>query len=156
MRENWTRNGPPNCRYNFSESGWMETSHFVEWFETIFINFANQIDGPKLLIFDGHSSHISIQLIELARNNNIHLICLPAHSSHVLQPLDVCVYKPVKTKWKELLNDYYSSGNNIVSKEDFPQLLEKVRSQVLSRTVAVSGFENTGIYPLNPSKLYLK
>ena len=44
---------------------------------------------PVLLIQDGHASHMSIGLIELARANDVHLLCLPAHTTHILQPLDV-------------------------------------------------------------------
>ena len=94
IRESWTQTGPAGCRYNCSESGWMESVHFIEWFEKIFIDYVKEIEGAKLLIFDGHSSHISIELIELAKANNVHLLCLPAHTSHLLEPLDVCVYKP--------------------------------------------------------------
>lgn len=144
LRESWTKNGPSQCRYNCSESGWMESVHFVEWFDKIFIEYVKELDGPKLLVFDGHTSHISIELIELARENDVHLLCLPAHSSHVLQPLDVSVYKPLKTKWKQLLDEFYLSGNSIVSKELFPSLLEQVREKALTRTNAVSGFEATG------------
>lgn len=139
-------NGPVGCRYNCSESGWMETRHFVEWFGKIFDDYVKKIEGPKLLIFDGHSSHISIELIELAKANDIHLLCLPAHTSHCLQPLDVSVYKPVKTHWKNLLDEFYLSGNNVVTKEIFPSLLEKVREKALTRTNAVSGFEHTGLF----------
>ena len=37
---------------------------------------------PVLLIMDGHGTHISIELIELARCNDIHLLCLPSHNIH--------------------------------------------------------------------------
>ena len=52
---------------------------------------------PVLLIFDGHSSHITIDVIEYARSNGLHLLCLPSHTSHILQPLDVGVFKSFKT-----------------------------------------------------------
>ena len=53
---------------------------------------------PVILIQDGHGSHVSIELIELARKNDVHLLCLPAHCTHILQPLDVGVFKSFKTK----------------------------------------------------------
>lgn len=40
--------------------------------------------------------HISIELIEFARENGVHLLCLPAHTTHILQPLDVGVFKSFK------------------------------------------------------------
>ena len=53
---------------------------------------------PVLIIQDGHSSHVSIELMECARANDIHLLCLPAHIMHILQPLDVGVFKAAFSK----------------------------------------------------------
>ena len=44
-----------------------------------------------LLIQDGHSSHITVGLIQLAKENDIRIMCLPSNTTHVLQPLDVGV-----------------------------------------------------------------
>ncbi len=53
------------------------------------VKYTDSLVGPKVLYLDGHLSHISIAVIKLALAKNIHIICLPAHSSHVFQPLDV-------------------------------------------------------------------
>jgi hypothetical protein len=45
----------------------------------------------RLLILDGHSSHLTPQFDEICSQNNIIPICMPAHSSHLLQPLDIGV-----------------------------------------------------------------
>ena len=55
--------------------------------------------GPKrpvLLLYDGHASHISLELIDYAILHEVIVVCLPAHSSHLLQPLDVAVFKSFK------------------------------------------------------------
>ena len=51
---------------------------------------------------------MSTELIELARNNNIHLLCLPANTSHVLQLLDVGVFKSFKTYFSRACHEYMS------------------------------------------------
>ena len=81
--------------YNTSDSGWMETKQFCNWFIQVFVPFSNKIDpiGRKLLFLDGHGSHISFDLIELARSNNVDLFRLPAHTSHIMQPMDLCVFE---------------------------------------------------------------
>ena len=53
---------------------------------------------PVLLIFDGSTSHLSLKSVRLAVENDIHLLCLPAHANHLLQPLDVYTLKYVKTQ----------------------------------------------------------
>lgn len=154
----WCQNGPDDTVYNCSPSGWMESLQFANWFENVFIKHTAKLDGPKLLIFDGHNSHLTIPLIEMACANNIELFCLPAHTSHALQPLDVGVFKSVKNSWRNVLKDYYrDTGCKNVDKITFPLLLKKlVESGCFSRANAIGGFEGSGIYPLNEDKILKK
>ena len=63
-------------------------------FEKVFVDQTAHLDGGKLLIFDGHNSHLTKAVVNVAVSNNIELyeLCLPAHTSSVLQPLDVGVF----------------------------------------------------------------
>ena len=63
-------------------------------------------DKEVVLFLDGHASHLSLDLIHLAKSNNVHLFCLPPHCTHVLQPFDVGVYGPVKKQWRTILKDH--------------------------------------------------
>lgn len=47
-----------------------------------------------------------MDVITLAKENQIYLFTFPAHTSHLLQPLDVGVYKPLKTNWATSLNEF--------------------------------------------------
>ncbi|XP_053395989.1 lactose-binding lectin l-2-like [Mercenaria mercenaria] len=53
------------------------------------------------LIHDGHASHKSSEAIKWARERGIILFVLPAHSSHILQPLDVAIFGPFKSWFQE-------------------------------------------------------
>ena len=74
-----------------SDNGWIMKYLFFEWFK-MFVQMIPP-SKPVLLVLDGHGSHITIDVIEYARENKIHMLCLPSHTSHVLQPLDVGVFK---------------------------------------------------------------
>ena len=65
-------------------AGSIRIYNYMKWFQF----FLKSIPParPVLLIEDGHASHISMEVIELARTNNVHLLCLPAHTTHILQP----------------------------------------------------------------------
>ena len=78
-----------------SENGWINSEVYLEWFNF----FAKNIPParPIILTQDGHASHMSIPLIEVARANNVHILCLPVHTTHLLQPLDVGVFKSFKS-----------------------------------------------------------
>ena len=56
----------------------------------------NAPEAPCVLIFDGHRSHTTTAFITYVMRNNIILLRLPPHPSHLLQPLDVRLFGPVK------------------------------------------------------------
>lgn len=67
----WTKGGPPGARYQTSPSGWMESLQFFDWFKTMFVPHVATQPGHKLLIYDGHNSHISLAVVNCALANNI-------------------------------------------------------------------------------------
>ena len=158
LYKNWCDGGPPKTRYNCSPSGWMESDQFFEWFQKVFIPETAALDGYKLLIFDGHSSHISSRIVNLAIENQIELLCLPAHTSSILQPLDVGVFKSVKALWRKCLKSFYVETRFAnVDKLKFPSLLTKlVQSGAFSRSNAINGFETCGIYPVDRQKITME
>jgi hypothetical protein len=154
--DTWCTNGPNGAHYNVSPSGWMEAPQFVDFFKSVVIPYCKKYEGPKLLIFDGHASHISLDVIRLAKDNNIHLLALPAHSSHVLQPLDYAVYGPVKKAWRKIVDEYFRTHSfRNVEKSVFASLYAQIKNNNLGflRRHIVAGFEATGIFPFNPKAL---
>lgn len=51
---------------------------------------------PILIIFDGHGSHYTDDILEEAIKNNIRLLRLPSHTTHKLQSLDVGFFKHIQ------------------------------------------------------------
>ncbi|KAL0811981.1 hypothetical protein ABMA28_009379 [Loxostege sticticalis] len=60
-------------------------------------------ERPVLLVYDGHSTHVDLSVIEYAASQGITILKLPPHSSHILQPLDCSTMKPLKDKWEDEL-----------------------------------------------------
>jgi hypothetical protein len=67
--------------------------------------------------------------------------------------VDVSVFKSVKSEWKKIVREYYITSLANIDKTVFPVLLKKLWENNFTRTIAVSGFENTGIFPVNRSKI---
>ena len=86
----------------------MEKENFMSWMKKMFIPRVKPYlaSGPVILFFDGHHSHLSVELIATCKANNIWLYCLPPNTTHVLQPLDVGVFGPTKATWKSILKTY--------------------------------------------------
>jgi hypothetical protein len=55
----------------------------------IFIPQTARPGKHRLLIVDGHGSHETGKFQYLCMRNNISLVYLPSHASHILQPPDV-------------------------------------------------------------------
>lgn len=91
----------------------MEEPQFYEWLSSVLIphikylrdshNLPNQ---AAVLFFDRHSSHISVRIIKAALENNVHLVKFPSHLTDKIQPLDKCVFGPIKRLWKKKLIDF--------------------------------------------------
>jgi hypothetical protein len=50
-------------------------------------------EGPSILILDGHATHVTPRVIAFCGARKINLIKLVPHSSHLAQPLDLCVFE---------------------------------------------------------------
>lgn len=55
----------------------------------------------RILILDGYASHITTAAISFAIANKIILLCLPPHTTHILQPLDVAIFAPLALAHKK-------------------------------------------------------
>lgn len=61
---------PQGTRWHYQANGWMNDEIGERWFEDVFLMECGK-ERPQLLILDGHSSHESLSIIELAIQNNI-------------------------------------------------------------------------------------
>lgn len=148
----WTKGGPAGAAYGVSDSGWMEKANFMEWFDHTFAPAVSHLlaTGPVVLFFDGHGSHIDFNLVNKALKHNVILMCLPPHASHVLQPLDVTCYGPLKQVWRQILKDFkMNSGAMHITKAEFSSLLKEMWEKSLLARHLKSGFKCCGLHPLS-------
>ena len=92
----YLKNGPPGALYAKSPNGYMDVELFILWFQKIFIPYTTNFRSA-LLILDAHGSHITYELTQLAKENDIQILLLPPHTTSILQPLDVSFFRPLKT-----------------------------------------------------------
>ena len=91
------------------------------WFRRVFLPNCGE-QRPQLLILDGHSSHESLSLLELAESQDVHILSLPPL---VLQPLDKAVSGPFNKVYNKACSEYLSASPvNQVTKWTFPHLFK--------------------------------
>ena len=93
-----------------NSKGWTSNIHGEQWIQKTFdVSIQEKANGEyRLLICDRHDSHISAVFVCYCIDNRIVLFLLPPHSSHVLQPLDVGVFGPLKTAMGAQLSKLYA------------------------------------------------
>ncbi|XP_072375754.1 uncharacterized protein [Diabrotica undecimpunctata] len=151
----WTKNGRLNARYNRTASGWFDYQVFEDWFLRLLLRILKRQEGRKAIIGDNLSSHLNQQVIQECEANHIRFIALPPNTTHLLQPLDVVVSRPMKEKLRKILNTWKTSGHgsrlSSILKDEFPSLLKNLMNQLDERAAnnLKSGFRNTEIFPLD-------
>ena len=150
--------GVEGAAYGHSDSGWMVDKNFENWFRDFFLPNTQEIAGNhhRVLIFDGHNSHLTYPTIRAAIDNNVSIICLPPGTSHALQPLDVGVFRSVKVVYSdECLKFFRKARGTKISKDYFPGLIKSVWAR-LEPENARAGFKKSGLYPYNPAAIRKK
>jgi uncharacterized small protein (DUF1192 family) len=112
--------------------------------------------AKRLLILDGHSSHLTPEFDTFCEENAIICLCMPPHTSHLLQPLDVGVFGPLKRAYGKLVEGMMVAGNNHIDKEDFLHLYPPAREMVFNHENICSGFAGAGLKPLNQDRVLEK
>lgn len=145
--------GPVNAIYHCSKSGWITEELFPIWLGH-FISFAKPTkESPVLLIMDNHTTHTTLAAYNICKDNNIIVVTLPPHSSHRLQPLDVTFYSSLKASFNQECDNFMRSHpHNKITPYEIAAIFNKSFCRVANIEKAVSGFEQTGIYPLDTQK----
>lgn len=101
-------------------------------------------------MLDGHGSHINPEFDQFCLDHKIIIIYIPAHSSHLLQPLDVGCFSALKQAYRRSVKQLISRGINHVNKYEFLPLYRQARQTALHQSNIRAGFAATGLVLYNP------
>ena len=74
-------------------------------------------------------------------------------TSHVLQPLDLSVFSPLKAAYRrELGNLIYRADDTPIGKRNFLRCYSKARQSGLAEKTVLAGWRATGLWPVNQAK----
>jgi len=145
------QNFPAGWRIAISENGWTTNEVTLEWLKHFEKFTRTKIVGTyRLLVLDGHESHHSADFEEYCRTNNILTLCMPAHSSHLLQPLDIGCFGPLKKAYSRQIENLVRTRITHVSKEAFiPAFVEAFKATMTKKNIQ-GGFRGARACTIRP------
>jgi len=154
----WYNHIPEDYRVSVSKNGWTNDNIGLEWLQEMFEKHtASRTAGRyRLLILDGHSSHATAEFDKFCTERDIIPLYMPPHSSHLLQPLDVSCFSPLKHFYGQKLEGMIRGGIQSIDKDDFLYLYPTVHQYALSAANIQSAFAATGLIPYSPGRVLSK
>ena len=138
-----------------SSSGWTNNDIGLSWLEQVFNRYTKRKARRqyRLLIVDGHGSHLTIDFLNYCDKHKILLAVLPPHSTHTLQPLDVGCFSSLASAYTKELTNYLQKSQGLIAikKGDFFSIFWSAWMQSMITPTILSAFRATGIAPLQPS-----
>jgi len=150
IMEDWVQDNLTSAEViALSQTGYTNESIAVSWLA----HFIKHVDaGPeahwRILLLDGHTTHHKDNLILKCYENHIVPFVFPSHLTHVLQPLDVGVFRP----WKHYHNKVIHNGLHSLDMEytisSFFRDLSSIREQTFQSHTIKNSFKDAGMFPV--------
>jgi hypothetical protein len=134
MNERLAETPMPSVR--LSPNGWINVDLFAGWFQH-FIECVPSLN-PLVLFMHSHANHIIPEILSKASDNGTHFVTFQSHTKHLLQPLDIGVYRPLTEGWrKEVEKCLTEHPGSKPGRYDFNRLLDSTyRGTFQSTTVS--------------------
>ena len=156
---NWysESNLPPEWVIGTTHNGWTDNETGLAWIQHFDRYTASRVKGAyRMLLLDGHESHHSAKFNQICKDRNIITICMPPHSSHLLQPLDVGCFSPLKRAYSRQIEGLIKSHINHVTKLDFLIAFREAFFTSMTKENVKAGFRGSGLVPLDPEAVLSK
>ncbi|EAQ88445.1 hypothetical protein CHGG_05064 [Chaetomium globosum CBS 148.51] len=146
---------PKTWRIGVSDNGWTTDELTFEWLREVFEPQTRKrtVGRYRLLILDGHGSHSTPAFDKFCTEHRILTECMPPHSSHYLQPLDVSCFAVLKRTYGDLVKAKIALGVHHIDKPRFLELFLEARKKTFDTKNIASGFRAAGLLPFDPTQV---
>ena len=154
VQDAWHLKAPGSMTLAATKKGYIMKSQFHEY-GLAFIRYfkANGLaDKTNLLILHGYKSHLyNLPFYEAMRANNVKILTILPHASHIIQPLDLVPFAQFKKSWENHLMKYNTShSGHALNKVDFWNVFVPTWNSSICPKNIIADFRKTGIHPFNP------
>ncbi|KID80940.1 transposase [Metarhizium guizhouense ARSEF 977] len=133
-----------------THNGWTTNEKGVEWIQHFEKHTKPRTCGAyRLLIMDGHESHHSTGFELFSKEHRIITLCMPAHSLHILQLLDVGCFGPLKKAYGREIEGLMKARITHITKTDFLPAFFAAHQAAMTEKNIKGAFRGAGIVPFN-------
>lgn len=141
---------PPGTLGLAQPTGWMTGELFAAVMRHFVKMTSSTKDNPTLVILDNHESHLAPEVLNIAKENGVHLLTIPPHTSHKLQALDVSVYGPFQKFYNAAADSWmFRHPGQTLSIYNVAELVGQAFEKAMTPSNIKSGFKKTGILPFD-------
>ena len=145
-------NNCPEFYAGKSEKGWITFECLFEYLVNGFNKWLteNSITRPVLVFTDWHATRANYFLAERLTSLGIVLIGLLPNTTHILQPLDVAVFGPMKKKWLKTAKEWRRRNpEDELTPKNFASVFIPFYHETLKVENIKAGFMRCGLYPFD-------
>jgi hypothetical protein len=156
---NWYQdsNLPGTWAIATTPNGWMDNETGLNWLKHFNRYTADRsVSAYYLLILDSYESHLSIDFQLYCKVNNIITLYMPPHSSHLLQPLNVGCFGPLKKAYGREIERLIRRSITHVSKTEFFPAFHAAFQKTITVLNIKGGFRGARLAPFNPEVIISK
>ena len=148
---------PDNWAVKTTKNGWTDNETGLQWLHHFDKHTKSRRRGAyRMLVLDGHESHVNVQFEDYCKEKNIITLCLPPHSSHLTQPLDVGCFSVLKKTYGAEIEHFIKAQITHIAKPDFFVAFKAAFHRTFTRENVLGGFRGAGIVPYDPQAVLSK
>ncbi|KOS39223.1 hypothetical protein ACN38_g9942 [Penicillium nordicum] len=141
-------------RIAVSDSGYSNDLLAIDWLHFFAENTSHRLGKstkePRLLIMDGHGSHLTYEFLDICDFYNIIPYVCPPHTTHLIQPLDGSPFRALKQAYRTKNNEIAQWGGDARDISVFFTEITAIRATAMTPRTIRKAFATRGIYPYNP------
>jgi hypothetical protein len=103
----------------------------------------------RLLIINSYESYCSLKFQDYCKENKIITLYMLSYSSHLLQPLNVTCFAPLKRSYSDGISTLARNHIYYISKETFLPAFKATYNLTFTEENARAGFKGAGLVPFN-------
>ena len=155
VQESWAAVMEPDVPQvaDVTETGWVNSLMMKKWLEVAFDRYTrnNVPQGSRrLLIMDGHSTHVRVDFMDACWARDISCVILPSNMTSIFQPLDVAFFNQLKQAYHTKCEAHllHSSATSL-SKGLFWRWHQQAWKETATSRNIRPGWRKSGLWPLD-------